>query len=157
MADTSSDTAATATDTKVQAGSCLCGKVRYELSGEPFTFVLCHCNNCRKASGSSFMANVFFTQSQVKVLQGESDIKVYDDTENDSGGTVHRSFCSNCGCPIFATNKTYEGVVIVTSGTLDGEYEWKPQNELYCKRRRGWVPEVEGTNRLQETFPAASA
>lgn len=41
-------------------GSCLCHKVQYELTGEPFTFFVCHCVNCRKATGSAFMSNGFF-------------------------------------------------------------------------------------------------
>jgi hypothetical protein len=43
-------------------GSCLCKTIRYTLHGAPITRVLCHCKNCKKASGSSFQANLFFKQ-----------------------------------------------------------------------------------------------
>ena len=41
-------------------GSCLCGQVRYQVSGDFGSRTICHCKNCRKASGSSFLANSFF-------------------------------------------------------------------------------------------------
>jgi hypothetical protein len=36
------------------AGSCLCGRVRYEFHTEPKVTVACHCLLCRKATGSVF-------------------------------------------------------------------------------------------------------
>jgi hypothetical protein len=41
-----------------QTGGCLCGKIRYELNAdaEPIYNVICHCFNCKKASGTH-MAN----------------------------------------------------------------------------------------------------
>ncbi|WP_438269777.1 GFA family protein [Neptunomonas phycophila] len=35
-------------------GSCLCGKVSYEISGEVGDIVHCHCVTCRKAHGAAF-------------------------------------------------------------------------------------------------------
>ena len=35
-------------------GSCLCGEVKYEISGEVGEIVHCHCQSCRKAHGSAF-------------------------------------------------------------------------------------------------------
>jgi hypothetical protein len=44
-----------------------------------------------------------------------------------------------------------EDVVIVMTGTMDNvQGEWKPMREYYCKRRFGWVPEMEGTQRMWE-------
>lgn len=44
-------------------GSCLCGGIQYEVTGEPMKRVMCHCENCRKFTGSSFMANSFMKES----------------------------------------------------------------------------------------------
>ena len=44
------------------SGSCLCQQIRYELTGDSQVKLLCHCNNCRKVSGSSFMANSVYQQ-----------------------------------------------------------------------------------------------
>ena len=36
-------------------GGCLCGKVRFQLAGDPFDAGWCHCRNCQLASGSPAM------------------------------------------------------------------------------------------------------
>ena len=39
-------------------GSCLCGGVKFEIRGSKGPFELCHCNRCRKATGSAFAAGL---------------------------------------------------------------------------------------------------
>ncbi|KAJ5115086.1 hypothetical protein NUU61_000845 [Penicillium alfredii] len=136
-------------------GSCLCGAIRYEVSGSPISTILCHCDNCRKATGSSFMANGFYMQSQLRVLAGHNSLKVYQDSATASGSTVSRSFCTNCGSSLFATNKDNplaKDAVIIASGTMDlgpSAAEWAPQREFFCMRRREWLPPLENTQTSQ--------
>ena len=35
-------------------GRCLCGNVTYEFEGEPESMKNCHCNTCRRVTGSAF-------------------------------------------------------------------------------------------------------
>ena len=35
-------------------GGCLCGAVRYRSDAQPLMQVVCHCETCRKNSGSAF-------------------------------------------------------------------------------------------------------
>lgn len=46
-----------------RTGSCLCRAVKYEVIGEPVTIRVCHCGNCKKATGAAFMTNGFFKES----------------------------------------------------------------------------------------------
>jgi hypothetical protein len=39
-------------------GGCLCGAVRFEFDHAAGTFELCHCNRCRKATGSAYAAEI---------------------------------------------------------------------------------------------------
>ena len=43
-------------------GGCLCGAVRYRSDAEPLMQVVCHCETCRKNSGSAFSMNVAVPQ-----------------------------------------------------------------------------------------------
>lgn len=45
-------------------GSCLCGKIRYEVASKPeeVTRFICHCVTCKKASGSCFMSNWWMSE-----------------------------------------------------------------------------------------------
>ena len=56
-----------------------------------------------------------------------------------------RSFCSNCGSPLFIRNPNFVGAVIVTNGTQNEMEGWKPQEELHCSQRMSWVPKLDGT------------
>jgi hypothetical protein len=40
-------------------GSCLCGVVKYEVTGEPSRFYHCHCSRCRKVTGTGHASNMF--------------------------------------------------------------------------------------------------
>ena len=45
-------------------GSCLCGVVRFSVTGTPIAFDLCHCLRCRASSGSAFLAELEFTTAE---------------------------------------------------------------------------------------------
>ncbi|BCS02093.1 GFA family protein [Aspergillus luchuensis] len=132
-------------------GSCLCGGIQYEVTGEPMKRVMCHCENCRKFTGSSFMANSFMKESQLTIKSGESLIQSFKDTKVDSGNTLERRFCRVCGSPVYVTSSRAEGFVVVPSGTMDGEAgrKWRPEVEFWCKERREYLPVVEGTQALE--------
>ena len=59
-------------------GSCLCGGVTFEFDHFTGPFELCHCNRCRKVSGSAFMAGVAAPRSAFRLLTGRELIKTYD-------------------------------------------------------------------------------
>ncbi|PVH94668.1 DUF636 domain protein [Periconia macrospinosa] len=129
-------------------GSCLCKAIQYTITGTPLTTVLCHCTNCKKSSGSSFQANLFFKKDCLNFQSGQDKLSTYADAATDSGGIPHRSFCSVCGSNILSTNDSHDLVkdlVIITSGCLDGwptgegEKEFRPVQEYYCKRKVEWV------------------
>ncbi|KAH7405883.1 DUF636 domain protein [Phaeosphaeria sp. MPI-PUGE-AT-0046c] len=133
-------------------GSCLCNSIRYKLDGAPITTVLCHCKNCKKSSGSSFQANLFFKQDQLTFLAGEDKLTQYIDRNTDSGGTPIRSFCRICGSKVISTNESSDfvrGHVIVMSGCLDGDVKFEPKQEFYCKDKCGWIEVLVDTQNFE--------
>ena len=56
-------------------GSCLCGAVRFRVTGTPTAFDLCHCLRCRAASGSAFLAELEFKTAEFEWLSGRSLVK----------------------------------------------------------------------------------
>jgi len=74
-------------------GSCLCGEVRFEIEGSFESFYLCHCEHCRKDTGSAHAANLFSSSARLAWLSGEERKKTFTLL-----GTRHtRSFCTTCG------------------------------------------------------------
>ncbi|KAK1987474.1 glutathione-dependent formaldehyde-activating enzyme [Colletotrichum cereale] len=131
-------------------GSCLCGAVKYTVAGGHGFTVLCHCNSCRKFTGSSFGANSLVDRKSLTVQDPASKISMYSAKTADSGDTLVRSFCSVCGSSLFAATHEFSDKVAVTSGTMNGvqgvkgDKLWAPKLEFFCKRKATWLA-TEGT------------
>ncbi|KAF8060827.1 Mss4-like protein [Lyophyllum atratum] len=132
----------------VYHGSCLCHSVEYTITGEPFTFYVCHCQNCRKSSGSAFLANAFFKPEQVVVTRGSEHVKAYRDTNTASGNALLRSFCPSCGASLFLENNKKE-FKIVNVGTVDEDVDWVPRGERYAECRKSWVQGIKTNPKRQ--------
>jgi hypothetical protein len=58
-------------------GSCLCGAVKYEVTGDPKRFYHCHCSRCRKATGTGHASNLFLQPAALRWLSGEQQIRAF--------------------------------------------------------------------------------
>jgi len=119
-------------------GSCLCGKVEFEITGNFENFYLCHCERCRKDTGSAHGANLFSSTADLKWLKGEDEVKTFD---FNSTGHI-KSFCSHCGSalPNLQRNGT---LLVVPAGSLDTDVPIKPQGHIYVSRKANWDRELE--------------
>ncbi len=77
---------------KVHTGSCFCGAVQLEVSGEPAGQGYCHCGSCRSWSAGPINAFTLWKPEALRVTKGEDNIGVYNKTERSS-----RKFCKTCG------------------------------------------------------------
>lgn len=116
-------------------GGCLCGKVRYQASGEASMVVVCHCTHCRRQSGSAFSMNIGVPTAALQV-DGEA-LRRYQDT-GDSGLPVYRHFCGECGSPIYSLIEVMPDMAFVKAGTLDDPSWVEPGVQVYCDSRLTW-------------------
>ena len=49
------------------SGRCLCGNIEYSLAREPLTLDVCHCKNCQRQAGASFIPFVAVPLSDLTV------------------------------------------------------------------------------------------
>jgi hypothetical protein len=54
----------------VAEGGCICGAIRYRVSGQPTNSMICHCQTCRRVAASPVVAWVTFPAAQFQYLQG---------------------------------------------------------------------------------------
>ncbi|KAI1374175.1 Mss4-like protein [Hypoxylon crocopeplum] len=145
-----------ADSTSTIRGSCLCGKIQYEMQAEPKNSALCFCNSCRKVTGTVAMANTWCPKENFKILSGAEVMKVYLDRSCDSGGCIERGFCAECGSTMISENREkFPGVVIVPVGSMDIDPAgpaWRPGTEYYCKRKAPWLATPEDTIKYEELF-----
>lgn len=95
-------------------GGCLCGAVRYEVTGEISTIQICHCGQCRKAQGGPFGANAPVMTADFRLLQGEAELREYR-----ASPAKRRVFCRTCGSPLFSQQDAAPQVLRLRVGTLD--------------------------------------
>ena len=117
-------------------GGCLCGAVRYEFSQAPKQVTICHCNDCKKVTGSVFGLSMEIEAASFTILSGQ--LKKYTKTA-DNGIRISRAFCSNCGSPVLTTEETYPDLVWIKAGSLDEPELVKPTKQIWTKRAVPWA------------------
>ena len=123
---------------KKTKGSCLCNDVQYEITGSLGVFQYCHCSRCRKFTGSAYAANIIVAPNQFRWLEGEELLGRYEVPEARHFAT---SFCKNCGSSLPWLAKSGKSVVI-PAGTLDGDPEIRPFQNIFYGSRADWYQEA---------------
>lgn len=116
-------------------GSCLCGAIRYTVSAPIKELRACHCTHCQKASGAGGSVNAVVPSAAFNVTQGTP--KRYADTA-DSGRTLYRYFCGDCGSPIYSQRATVPETVVLRAGTLDRSDDMRITANIWTRSARPW-------------------
>jgi len=117
-------------------GSCLCGAIRYAISAPVTELRACHCTHCQKASGAGGSVNAAIPSAAFDITQGTP--KRYACTA-DSGRTLYRYFCGDCGSPIYSQRATTPETVVVRAGTFDHAEGMKITANIWTKSARPWA------------------
>ncbi len=75
-------------------GSCLCGAVTFEVTGDLPGLDACHCAMCRKHSGHYFASTD--VPKAALTIRGEEKVTWFQSSEK-----ARRGFCSLCGSSLF--------------------------------------------------------
>jgi hypothetical protein len=120
--------------TQAFTGRCLCGAVSYSCTGEPVAAGHCHCEDCRRSSGSGHCSHLGVPEASV-TLRGET--KGYA-RPADSGNVVTRHFCPTCGAAVFSTNSGMPGLTFLRASSLDDLEVFRPQMHVYVAQAASW-------------------
>jgi hypothetical protein len=78
-------------------GRCLCGAVRYEVTGRLRDVLICHCEECRRWHGH-FSASTAARRVDL-VLTEQRGLRWIASPNSDAG--ARRGFCAECGSSLF--------------------------------------------------------
>ena len=117
----------------MHTGSCLCGAVKYQVSGPLGDIVLCHCSKCRKATGSAFASVTPINKNQLHILSGQTSLG-----EFQSSPGVHRVFCRDCGTPLFSKRDAMPDVFRLRIGSLDTNIGARPSMHIFVDSKADW-------------------
>jgi hypothetical protein len=122
-------------DPTMYEGSCLCGRVRYQVDGAIGAFGYCHCRSCRKASGSAHAANASVDRTAFRLVAGADEIREYE-----SSPGKQRAFCPHCGSPIYARMAATPEVIRIRLGSLDTPFDGAPTCHTWVADKAPWEP-----------------
>ncbi len=118
-------------------GSCLCGGVRFEIENAVGPFELCHCNRCKKASGSAFMAGLYVRTKDFRLIEGEEMIDTFDAPILREPPPYRTFFCRRCGSPV-PDPRSESDQVEIPAGLLDGDTELKADKHIFVEFKAPW-------------------
>jgi hypothetical protein len=134
-------------------GGCLCGAIRYEIEGPALQTSLCHCEDCRRASGAPFAAWTFFRAGSLRWLGQKPRTLQFAGRE--------RRFCGDCGSPLEFHDPAYPELCEINTCTLDDPAAFPPTDQCWIRDRLPWLrhlemlPEFDLTSPLPGESPAA--
>ena len=118
-------------------GSCLCATVKFELASTTGPFELCHCNRCRKVSGSAFMAGIGVHREDFRWISGQDSISVYEAPILDAPPAYRVCFCSRCGSPVPDPQDRSDWLEL-PAGLLDGDPTLRPDKHIFVEHKATW-------------------
>jgi len=114
-----------------KTGGCMCGAVRFTATDVPDTYGICHCEMCRRWTGSALLgvtvptANITWSnEAQIGVLQ--------------SSDWAERAWCRRCGTPLYyrVTEKgNWFGGTEIPIGLFDDPNGFTLSNEIYIDHK----------------------
>ncbi len=118
---------------KTHKGSCLCGKIQYEVKGTIGPMSNCHCTDCRKSHASAFATYIDVPRGGFMFLRGEEQLQTY---KAESG--TKRSFCRTCGTIVTCWSDGDPKFLEISASTLDTPTDLKPVYHGFVRSKASW-------------------
>ena len=118
-------------------GQCLCGQVRFTIDAEPEGARMCWCRDCQRIASGSATVNVLFAEEAVRYEGEMTTLRL----TADSGNTVERGFCPQCGAQMYSKTVDPPGLPMrVRAGTLDDPELMAPTAIIWAASAPSWAP-----------------
>jgi hypothetical protein len=108
--------------------------VRFEITAPFLAVCVCHCTSCQKAAGGGPNYVGIAPITALSVTAGEPRVH---HTKGDSGASVGRAFCADCGTPLWAVPE-HAPILTVKLGALDDNSDLSPILHAYVDSAPQW-------------------
>ena len=139
-------------------GSCCCGEIRYSIKDLPLFTHACHCNDCKKSTGSAFVIHST-TLEDCFEIKGNLEATTL---PTGSGAGYKPFFCKKCGTYIYCKYDMAPGRVIIRTSTFDKPENFPPQAHIFIRSKASWIdlddkiPSFESMYDRAKLWPKAS-
>lgn len=114
-------------------GGCLCGAVRFAVTGTPISVAWCHCQSCRKHSGAPVSVFLAVGRADYEITRGEI-------TRFNSSPGRWRGFCARCGSTLTCEGDPASPEVHFHIGSIDQAARFQPTRHIFPEERLPWLP-----------------
>jgi len=114
------------------SGHCYCSAIKFEIDGKSDWVGHCHCESCRRHSGSVMTTFAGFRPEQVKFTAAMPNRFTTDDG-------VTRSFCGQCGSPIAYETIDRPDEIHLQLGLFDDLEQLTPQDHSFLEEKVSWL------------------
>lgn len=121
-------------DTSERTGQCLCGSVRFTLSGEPLQTRVCWCRDCQHLAANGTV-NMLVPSA---ALASSGALAEYRRMAA-SGNEITRQFCPTCGSHLFARSSAFPQFTVVRAGNLDDPSSVRPGTNIWAASAPAWA------------------
>ena len=120
----------------MRKGSCDCGQVRFEFTGDPINQVFCYCTDCQLRTGSDKWFGIWVPSDNFKYLGQTVPIKYT--TKNEAGGNISCYTCPNCGVSL-STEFEFAGFHTVAASSIEDNDDFKPKMAIFASSAAKWA------------------
>ncbi|MGA2410601.1 MAG: GFA family protein [Candidatus Binataceae bacterium] len=114
---------------------CSCGQLRVLCEGVPAKVSICHCNDCRRRTGSAFGIAAFFDRTRITI---EGKAKLFTRLA-DNGHKVDFHFCPICGSTVFWEPARKPDMIGVAVGAFADPLFPVPHQSVWDNKRHSWI------------------
>jgi hypothetical protein len=118
--------------TLIHDGGCLCGAVRFRVTGTAKWTGYCHCHSCRKHTGAPVSAYAGFERGQVAFTDGSL-------ARYGSSAGVSRGFCATCGSTLTYEGERWPTEIHFHVGAFDQPEDFAPAGDTFAEERLAWL------------------
>ncbi len=130
-------------DDSHRSGSCLCGRVQFQITLPSKWCGHCHCTLCRRAHTAAFVTWFGMDADRFQIMAGADDLRRFA-----SSAGARRSFCGVCGSTLLFEGDRWPGEVHVALASLDGKLDREPAANVYWDRHVPWIHHLNELPRL---------
>ena len=127
----------------MKQGGCLCGAVRYEVTGPLRGVVNCHCVMCRRLHGN-FGPHTKARKSDIRITR-DRGLAWYKTSD-----IARRGFCRECGCGLFWEPFAQHATGII-AGTMDSPTGLKTIGHIFVAEKGDYYEIKDGLPQFEES------
>ena len=115
-------------------GGCRCGAIRFHFDHPPVAVRACWCRDCQYLSSGNASVSAIFRTAGLTLTGTPAAYE----SAADSGNTMRRRFCGNCGTPLFSEASDTPDFMVVRAGALDDPALAPPTSTIWTASAPPW-------------------